>query len=129
MHSLVSAVKGFSRIDQAAAPVPFAIGQGLRDTLAVLNSKARGKDVSVTLEIAPDLPQVVGVAGELNQVWANLIDNALDAAPVKGHVQVTACRLVDGKVTVKVVDNGPGIPEPLRSRVIADQIAFLCTHV
>ena len=110
-------MKGFSRLDQSAAPVPFALGQGLRDTLAVLNSKARGKDVSVTLDIAADLPQVVGVAGELNQVWANLIDNALDAAPAKGHVQVIACRLVDGNVTVKVVDNGPGIPEQLRSRV------------
>jgi signal transduction histidine kinase len=117
VHTLVLAVKGFSRLDQSAAPVPFALGQGLRDTLAVLNSKARGKDVSVTLDIAADLPQVVGVAGELNQVWANLIDNALDAAPAKGHVQVIACRLVDGYVTVKVVDNGPGIPEQLRSQV------------
>lgn len=117
IHALVSAVKGFTHLDQAAAPEPFAIAQGLRDTLAVLNSKARSKDVSVTLEIASDVPPVVGVAGELNQVWANLVDNALDAAPIAGHVQVCAGRRADGKLVVRVIDNGPGILEPLQPRL------------
>jgi signal transduction histidine kinase len=117
IHTLVTAVKGFSRVDQGAGPARFSIEQGLRDTLAVLNSKARGKDVAVTLEITKDLPQVNGVAGELNQVWSNLLDNALDAAPQKGHVQIKAGRFVDGKVVVKVIDNGAGIPPELQTRV------------
>jgi signal transduction histidine kinase len=117
IHTLVTAVKGFSRVDQGAGPSRFSIEQGLRDTIAVLNSKARGRDIAVTLEIAKDLPQVNGVAGELNQVWSNLLDNALDAAPQKGHVQIKACRAVDGKVLVKVIDNGPGIPAEMQARV------------
>ena len=55
-------------------------------------------------------------AGELNQVWANLIDNALDAAPESGRVQVRADR--DGhRVAVRVIDNGDGIPAAVRERI------------
>jgi signal transduction histidine kinase len=54
--------------------------------------------------------------GELNQVWTNLIDNAIDAAPTAGKVTVTARRELD-RVVVSVVDNGGGIPEKIRSRI------------
>ena len=116
IHSLVSAVRGFSRVDQAAAPAPFAVAQGLKDTLAVLASKAKNKSITVTLDVAHDLPEVMGVAGEINQVWANLIDNALDAAPEKGHVDVTATAQ-GNRVVVYVVDDGPGIPAELKQRI------------
>ncbi|HTS01821.1 MAG TPA: hypothetical protein VMN04_04805, partial [Thermoanaerobaculia bacterium] len=79
IHGLVAAVKGFTYMDQATMPKPVDVGQGLADTLAVLNAKARGKSVSVSLDVPPDLPRVPGFGGELNQVWANLVDNALDA--------------------------------------------------
>ena len=75
------------------------------------------KDISVTLEIAKDVPAIVGVPGELNQVWGNLLDNALDASPAKGQVQIVACREMDGRLVVKFIDNGPGIPEHLRKHV------------
>jgi signal transduction histidine kinase len=117
VHALVLAVKGFSHLDQAGSEVRFEIARGLQDTLAVLRSKARQKDISVTLEIAKDVPAVVGVPGELNQVWGNLLDNALDASPEKGQVQIVACREVDGKLVVKFIDNGPGIPEHLQKSV------------
>ncbi len=117
IHSLVSSVRGFSRLDQSRVPVALSIVVGLRETLDVLNSKARGKMVSVNLDIAPDLPQVVGVASELNQVWANVLDNAIDASPAGGQVQVVACREVDGKLVVKIIDHGPGIAERDRPRV------------
>jgi signal transduction histidine kinase len=68
----------------------------------------------VTVE--PNLPRVRGFIGELNQVWANLIDNALDAVPRSGRVDVTASR-EGGRVVVRVVDNGPGIPENIRNHV------------
>jgi signal transduction histidine kinase len=117
VHALVLAVKGFSHLDQSGAPARFEIAQGLRDSLAVMRSKARMKDISVTLEIAKDVPAIVGVPGELNQVWGNLLDNALDASPAKGQVQIVACRELDGRLVVKFIDNGPGIPEHLRKRV------------
>jgi len=89
-------------------PKPVDLGQGLSDTLAVLNAKARGRSVRVNLEVEADLPRIEGFGGELNQVWANLIDNAIDAAPDSGRVEVTAARR-DGSVVVQVVDNGPGV--------------------
>ena len=87
IHNLVAAVKGFTYMDQATMPKPVDVRQGLSDTLAVLNAKARGKSVVVSLEAPADLPRVSGFGGELNQVWANLV-TTLDAA--KGSVAVTA---------------------------------------
>jgi signal transduction histidine kinase len=116
IHALVSAVKGFTHLDQAAVPAPVAIERGLKDTIAVLNSKARAKSITVSLDIRPDLPTVIGVGGEINQVWANLLDNALDAAPENGHVEVIACRDRDN-LLVKFIDDGGGIPPALQKQV------------
>jgi signal transduction histidine kinase len=114
IHNLVAAVKGFTYMDQATMPKPVDIGKGLADTLAVLNAKARGKSVSVSLDVPADLPRVPGFGGEINQVWANLVDNALDAA--RGHVAVVAGRQ-GPSVVVRVVDDGPGLPPEIRERI------------
>ncbi len=68
-------------MDQATVAEPVDLVQGLSNTVAVLRSKARAKSAAVVVEAEPGLPRVRGFAGELNQIWANLIDNALDAAP------------------------------------------------
>ena len=115
IHALVAAVKGFTYMDQSAALQQIAIGRGLADTITVLGFKARGNSVEVTLDVPPDLPDVDGYGGELNQVWANLIDNAIDATP-KGHVRVTA-GVELGKVVVRVIDDGPGIPADVVGRI------------
>jgi len=114
IHNLVAAVKGFTYMDQATMPKPVDVGQGLSDTLAVLNAKARGKKLGVSLEVEADLPRIQGFGGELNQVWANLVDNALDAA--SGRVAVSAGRL-GRSVVVRVVDDGPGLPPDIRERI------------
>jgi signal transduction histidine kinase len=114
IHNLVAAVKGFTYMDQATMPKPVDVGQGLADTLAVLNAKARGKQVSVSLDVEANLPRIQGFGGELNQVWANLVDNALDAA--RGHVGVAAVRQ-GHSVIVRVVDDGPGLPPEIRERI------------
>lgn len=114
IHSLVAAVKGFTYMDQATMPKPVDVGRGLSDTLAVLNAKARGKQLGVSLDVEADLPRIQGFGGELNQVWANLVDNALDAA--KGHVGVAAVRQGDS-VVVRVTDDGPGLPSEIRERI------------
>jgi signal transduction histidine kinase len=114
IHNLVAAVKGFTYMDQATMPKPVNVGQGLSDTLAVLNAKARGKGVGVSLDVEADLPRIQGFGGELNQVWANLIDNALDAAG--GRVTVAAGRQGQS-VVVRVVDDGPGLPAEIRERI------------
>ena len=66
-------------MDQATVAEPVDLTPGLSNTVAVLKSKARAKSVAVVVDVEPDLPRVRGFAGELNQIWANLIDNALDA--------------------------------------------------
>jgi signal transduction histidine kinase len=116
IYQLVGAVKGFTRMDHATAPEAVDIDRGLTDTLAVLQAKARAKSVAVTVELEPALPKVQGYGGELNQVWLNLIDNALDAVAESGRVDVTANRS-GPKVVVRVVDNGPGIPDDIRKRI------------
>jgi signal transduction histidine kinase len=116
INTLVSAVKGFTYMDQAVVPKPVNIGQGLSDTLIVLRSKARAKSVELRLDLQPDLPQVQGFGGELNQVWANLIDNAIDAVARNGHVVVSAASHRQS-VVVRVVDDGPGIPDQIRDRI------------
>jgi signal transduction histidine kinase len=113
---LVLAVKGFTHMDQATVAEPVDLAKGIGNTVAVLKSKARAKAVAVAVDIEPGLPKVRGFAGELNQVWGNLIDNALDAVADAGRVQVQA-RAENGRVVVRVVDNGPGIPESIRGQI------------
>jgi signal transduction histidine kinase len=112
---LVQAIKGFTHMDQAAVAEPFDLAFNLGNTVTVLKSKARQKSVAVTLDVAPDVPRVRFV-GELNQVWSNLIDNALDAAPHHGRVDVTAARVRD-RVLVRVIDNGGGIAPDVRAKM------------
>jgi signal transduction histidine kinase len=116
VSDLVTAVRGFTRVDEMPVPQSVNIADGLAQTLAVLKGKARGKGLAITVDVAPGMPPVRGVGAELNQVWANLIDNAIDAAPESGSVSVTV-RQDGSQVEVRVVDNGPGIPEEIRSRI------------
>jgi signal transduction histidine kinase len=82
----------------------------------VLRSKARSKSAAVVVHAGPDLPRVRGFVGELNQIWANLIDNALDAIPDGGRVEIRAIH-EPGHVLVRIIDNGPGIPQEIRDRI------------
>jgi signal transduction histidine kinase len=116
IHGLVAAVKGFTHMDQASVPKAVDIKQGLADTVTVLRAKARSKGISVNLAVEPDLPAVEGFGGELNQVWANLIDNALDAVADRGHVEVAAGR-VGPSLVVRVIDDGPGIPAEILDHI------------
>jgi signal transduction histidine kinase len=116
ISGLVAAIKGFTHMDQAAVAEPVDLAASLRNTVAVLNSKARSKSAAITVSVPPDVPRVRGFVGELNQIWANLIDNALDAVDQSGRIDVVVTRGQRG-VVVRVVDNGPGIPPEIRSRL------------
>ena len=116
ISGLVLAIKGFTHMDQAAVAEAVDVVKGIDNTVTVLRSKAHHKKASVFVEAAPGLPSVQGFAGELNQVWSNLIDNALDAIPEGGRVEVIASR-EGGRIVVRVVDDGPGIPAEARDRI------------
>jgi signal transduction histidine kinase len=116
IHEIVAAVKGFTQMDRETVAQPLDLGQGLADTLTVLRNKVKKKSATVTVEVDPDLPRVQGYGGELNQVWVNLIDNALDAVSDGGHVDVSA-KQEAGKVVVRIADDGPGIPAGVRDQI------------
>ena len=116
IHSLVAAVKGFTHMDRALVQERVDIPRGLADTVALLDGKAKAKSVVLTLSNEPDLPAVRGISVEINQVWMNLVDNAIDAAPSPGRVSV-ATRRDGGSVVVSVLDDGPGIPPDIRERI------------
>jgi signal transduction histidine kinase len=116
ISGLVMAIKGFTHMDQATVAGPVDLRVSLGNTVTVLRSKARSKSAEVVVQVEPELPRVRGFAGELNQVWANLIDNALDAVPEGGRVEVTAGRERQ-RVTVRIIDNGAGIPAGIRAHL------------
>jgi signal transduction histidine kinase len=116
IHDLVGAVKGFSYMDHAPAAEPLDIRRGVADTLTMLNSKSRAKGVTIAVEIPDDVPRVHAVGAELNQVWMNLIDNAIDAVGKGGHVTVRAERERE-RVVVRIIDDGPGVPPEIQGRI------------
>jgi signal transduction histidine kinase len=113
ISTLVGAVKQYSSMDRA----PFQdvdLHDGLDSTLVMLAHKL-GR-VRIVKQYAPDLPRVPAYGGELNQVWTNLIDNAVDAMGGQGTLSIRTA-VVDGGVLVEVVDDGPGIPPEVQPRV------------
>jgi signal transduction histidine kinase len=116
ISGIVMAVKGFTHMDHAMVAEPLDLALSLSNTVAVLKSKARAKSVAVEIKVDPELPRIRGFIGELNQVWANLIDNALDAVPESGRIEILANRERE-RVIVRVVDNGSGIPADVRERI------------
>ncbi len=103
-------------MDHAPTPEPVDIRRGIADTFTMLGAKTRAKSVEVSLDLPGDLPRAHAVGAELNQVWMNLIDNALDAVADGGHVNVTALPELDC-VVVRIIDDGPGIPREILGRI------------
>lgn len=116
VHSLVTAVKGYTYMDRASAPMEVHVEVGLADTVAILAAKARDKGVALRIDVKGELPTVMGFGSELNQVWSNLIDNAIDAVGEEGRVTVTASHN-STSVSVRVLDNGPGIPKEIEHQI------------
>jgi len=114
---LVEAMKTYSNMDRAPLQ-EVSINEALESTLAVLGYKI-GAGVEIHRDYDEELPRITAFGGELNQVWTNLIDNALDAVGGQaGHGRIalrTACE-GDG-ILVEVSDSGPGVPEELRLRL------------
>ncbi len=113
ISSLVAAAKQYSNMDRAPHE-RVDIHLGLKSTLVMMTSKLEG--IEVVKDFDPSLPPVPVYAGELNQVWTNLIDNAVQA--MNGHGRLTLRTSMDGdRVRVEVGDTGPGVPERLRQRI------------
>jgi signal transduction histidine kinase len=106
ISELVRAVKSYSFMDQAPWQ-EIDVHEGIENTLIILGHKLR--NVTVTRDFDRTLPRLCAYGGELNQVWTNLIDNAIHAAGGTGRIDIRTRR--DGKFfLVEIADNGGGIP-------------------
>jgi signal transduction histidine kinase len=114
ISEIVKAVKSYSYLDRA--PVQEVdVHEGLDNTLVILRHKLK-QGIHVSRDYAPDLPRIEAYAGELNQVWTNILDNAADALGGQGEIRLHTTQ-EDGRVVVEIEDNGPGIPPAIQSRV------------
>jgi len=115
ISELVGAIKEYTYMDQASVQ-EVDIHKGLENTLLILKYKLRKKNIEVTRDYAEDLPHIKAYGSELNQVWTNLIVNAVDAMSEGGRLKVRTKREpVD--LMVEIRDNGSGVPASVKSRI------------
>ncbi|MBD2776268.1 ATP-binding protein [Iningainema tapete] len=125
ISTLVEAVKDYSYMDQAPLQ-EIDVHDGIESTLTILSNKIKHSNVVINREYGCDIPQLYAYGRELNQVWTNLIDNAIDALNEMGtdvdlpiqNPQIwirTSCDL--DELIVEIADNGPGIPPEIQSHI------------
>ena len=112
ISELVAAVRSYSQLDRSSLQ-RVDVTDGLESTLVMLGHKLGG--VTVLRDYGADVPRIEAYAGELNRVWTNLIDNAVDAMDGTGTLRL-ATRAEGDSVVVEVGDTGPGMPPPVAAR-------------
>ena len=116
ISNLVGAIKSHVHMDRTNEKQPTNIHKDIENTLTLLGYKLREKNISVKKSFCDDLAEVHAYVGELNQVWTNIIDNAIYAMNQGGELIIeSTCDKKD--VNVKIIDNGVGIPAEIISRV------------
>ena len=114
ISDLVSAIKRYSYMDQGSQQ-EVDIHEGLENTLVMLHYRIK-QGINLIREYDRSLPHICAHGGELNQVWTNLIDNAIDAMGGKGEL-VVRTEAEHGRALVEIRDSGPGIPPEIRNRI------------
>jgi signal transduction histidine kinase len=114
ISQIVRAVKSYTYLDQAPL-LEVDVHEGLENTLVIMQHKLK-KGITLKREYASDLPRIEAYASELNQVWTNIIDNAIDAMNGKGEIKIKTYG-DDHHVIIEIADNGPGIPKEIQSRI------------
>jgi signal transduction histidine kinase len=114
ISEIVEAVKTYSYLDQA--PIQKVdVRETLENSLVLLRHKLK-MGVSIRRDYADDVPRVEAYGSELNQVWTNIIDNAIDAVEGKGELKLRTYP-ADSTVVIEITDDGPGIPPEIRQRI------------
>ncbi|GAB4027572.1 sensor histidine kinase [Spirosoma koreense] len=121
ISTLVNSIKNYTHMDRGVGKEEVVLGEGIRNTLTLLDHKVRHKHINLALTIPDDLPTVCGWPGELNQLWTNLIDNAIDALPDGGKIEISSQsdHQAGGLtfVLTRIIDNGPGIPQDIQDKI------------
>lgn len=110
ISDLVQAIKEYSYMDQAAMK-EVDLHQGIENTLTILQHKLK-EGIKVVREYDNGLPHICAYGGELNQIWTNLMANAIEAMHGQGELRVHTAREID-RVLVEIGDSGPGIPSDI----------------
>ena len=113
ISELVAAIKSYSQMDRASMQ-QIDVADGIDSALVMLGHKLRN-GISVVRDYSASVPRIQAYPGELNQVWTNLVDNALDAMNGAGTLRL-ATRVEDDDIVVEVGDTGPGMPPQVASR-------------
>lgn len=115
---LIQSVKNFTHMDQGKGKELIDIHTGIENTLTMMHYKLKKGNIEVVEEYDPKLPKVMALVGELNQVWTNLIDNAVDAMEAQGKGKLIIHTEQDHQFArISIIDNGPGIPEDIRNSI------------
>jgi signal transduction histidine kinase len=114
ISDLVRAIKEYTYMDRSALQ-EVDVHQGLENTLIILNHKLK-RGVEVIREYAPELPKITAYGGALNQIWTNLIVNAIEAMNGQGKLWIRTSLKPD-QILVEINDNGPGIPPDIQGRI------------
>ncbi|CAN5715308.1 ATP-binding protein [soil metagenome] len=115
VSELVESIKRYSHMDRAGDG-DFDVVEGIKSTFIMLKYKLKRKALTVEKEIADGLPKVSGNGGEMNQVWTNLLDNAVDAAPEGSALKLRVYEQA-GFVRVDIEDGGAGVPFEARDHL------------
>jgi signal transduction histidine kinase len=116
MSKLVGAIKAYTYMDQADLQ-EVDVHDGLETTLTILGHKLKHTRIKVRRDYGDAVPRICVYGSELNQVWTNVLDNAIDALGAEGTITLsTACWEGNG-VEVRIADDGPGIPEDVQRRI------------
>lgn len=116
ISELVASVKSYSHMDRSEEKQLADIPGGIESTLTMLGHKLRAKNIEVIVDHPDEMPTIMGWAGELNQVWTNLIDNAVDAMSDGGTLEVSIS-VIGPSVQICVTDSGSGIPADVLPRI------------
>jgi signal transduction histidine kinase len=114
ISELVASIKSYSHVGEPSSRAEIDLHEGLESTLVMLGHKVRDRNVRIERDLDPTLPRLWANPGELNQVWTNLLDNALDAASSRVLLRTWH---TDDEVVVEVHDDGAGVPPELQSRI------------
>ncbi|HWA32478.1 MAG TPA: HAMP domain-containing sensor histidine kinase, partial [Cyclobacteriaceae bacterium] len=118
INTLVTSVKGYTHMDQAPEKQLVDIHPGIRNTLTMLNHKLKKNNIKLIENFQADLPHANIFVSEMNQVWTNVIDNAIDAMEGRtGSVLEIKTQQDREFILVHIVDNGPGIPDDIMDKI------------
>jgi len=116
ISELVSSVKFYSHMDQSLEYKEVDVRVGIDNTLRMLDYKIKQKAIQLRKNYQENLQSIQGNAGQLNQVWTNVLDNAIDAVDKKGQIDIDVRDTTLG-IEIKIIDNGIGIPDEIHDRI------------